>query len=151
MPHTDSSAFDRRLQGSNVSAFALHPGAVDTPLVRQLLPPYLTDIIIATCSWLQILKSPDQVRLLNIRKFSPGMVRGEHLVCFVLQGASTPVYAATAPELDGRSGAYLADCRSVQPKKGSQDPAEAARLWQVTFDQLKAAKVADAALSHPAT
>ena len=29
----------------------------------------------------------------------------------VAQGAATSIYAATAPELEGQSGAYLADCK----------------------------------------
>jgi hypothetical protein len=57
-----------------------------------------------------------------------------------MQGASTPVYAATAPELEGRSGIYLADCRQIEPKKGSQDPEAAAALWKVTYDQLSEAR-----------
>ena len=51
----------RRLRDSPVSVYALHPGAVDTPLSRQLLPPVITHVIFALASWLQILKDPDQV------------------------------------------------------------------------------------------
>ena len=50
------------------------------------------------------------------------------------------MYAATAPELEGRSGIYLADSRQIQPKKGSQDPDAAAALWKVTYDQLSEAR-----------
>ena len=50
------------------------------------------------------------------------------------------MYAATAPELEGRSGIYLADCRQIQPKRGSQDPDAASALWDVTFEQLSEAR-----------
>lgn len=50
-----------RLQDTPVSVYALHPGAVDTPLSRQLLPPVVTHVIFALASWLQVLKDPDQV------------------------------------------------------------------------------------------
>ncbi len=69
----------------------------------------------------------------------------------MLQGASTPVYAATAPELEGRSGVYLADCRQIEPKKGSQDPHDAKALWDVTFEQLREARLrAGYDAAHPA-
>ena len=52
----------RRCQDSPVSVYAVHPGAVDTPLARQLLPPLFTDVVVGACSWLGILKDPDQAR-----------------------------------------------------------------------------------------
>ena len=38
-----------------------------------------------------------------------------------LQGVSTTLYAATAPELKGQGGAYLSDCTVTQPSKICQD------------------------------
>lgn len=45
----------------------------------------------------------------------------------MLQGAATSVYAATAPELNGKSGAYLADCNIATPSAQAQD-AELAKV-----------------------
>ena len=60
-------------------------------------------------------------------------------ICFPPQGVATSVYAATAPELEGRSGAYLEDCRVKQPSKTASDAQQAQRLWQVTEEQIAAA------------
>lgn len=45
------------------------------------------------------------------------------------QGAATSVFAATAPELVGQSGAYLADCAVVSASPTGRDQALAERLW----------------------
>lgn len=59
-------------------------------------------------------------------------------------GAATSVWAATAPELEGRGGLYLEDCGLGQPtnekmaEKGyfehALDPDAAERLWQLSED-----------------
>lgn len=59
-------------------------------------------------------------------------------VCIV-QGAATTIYAATAPELAGKSGAYLADCAVTTPTKQARDPDLATALWDVTEKQLQEA------------
>lgn len=58
----------------------------------------------------------------------------------ILQGVATTLYAATAPELEGHSGAYLEDCRVKQPSKTARDPHQARRLWEVTEEQVAAAE-----------
>jgi len=47
------------------------------------------------------------------------------------------VYAATAPELNGKSGAYLADCKIAIPSAQAQDAELAKKLWAVTEKQLQ--------------
>ena len=54
-----------------------------------------------------------------------------------IQGAATTVYAATAPELAGKSGAYLVDCNIATPSAQAQDAELAKRLWAVTEEQLR--------------
>lgn len=53
-----------------------------------------------------------------------------------VQGAATSVYAATAPELDGKSGAYLVDCNIAGPSAQAQDAELAKKLWTETEKQL---------------
>ena len=58
------------------------------------------------------------------------------------QGASTSVWAATAPELKGKGGMYLEDCRQGVPAEPTNrasgyspyiaDGAAAQRLWAVS-------------------
>jgi hypothetical protein len=38
-----------------------------------------------------------------------------------MQGVSTTLYAATAPQLKGQGGVYLVDCAVAQPSKTCQD------------------------------
>jgi NAD(P)-dependent dehydrogenase (short-subunit alcohol dehydrogenase family) len=45
------------------------------------------------------------------------------------QGAATSVFAATAPELAGQSGTYLADCAVATASPNGQDPVLAEQLW----------------------
>jgi hypothetical protein len=55
-------------------------------------------------------------------------------------GAATAVWAATAPELAGKGGLYLADCRIAPPLAESSggyaphavDPDAARRLWDIS-------------------
>ena len=54
-----------------------------------------------------------------------------------MQGAATSVYAATAAELAGKSGAYLVDCKIAQPSAQAQDAQLAKKLWEVTEKQLQ--------------
>ena len=67
------------------------------------------------------------------------------VITTVEAGAATSVWAATAPELEGRGGLYLEDCQVAAPA-GSGGPgngyaphaldAEAAeRLWQYSEEQ----------------
>ena len=54
-----------------------------------------------------------------------------------VQGAATSVYAATAPELAGKSGAYLVNCDIAEPSAQAQDAELARKLWAVTEKQLQ--------------
>ncbi|KAG2484374.1 hypothetical protein HYH03_016790 [Edaphochlamys debaryana] len=94
----------KRLQGSPVSAFAVHPGMIESALQRHQSSLF---------RWgLRWLAAP-------FRKTTQ-------------QGAATSVYAATAPELDGRSGDYLSDCRPVASSSVAADMAAAEALWGAT-------------------
>jgi NAD(P)-dependent dehydrogenase (short-subunit alcohol dehydrogenase family) len=48
------------------------------------------------------------------------------------EGAQTSLYAATAPEVAGVSGAYYADCKPKQPAAHCRDDATARRLWAIS-------------------
>ncbi|KAL4425998.1 hypothetical protein ABPG75_010014 [Micractinium tetrahymenae] len=107
-----ASELARRLreQGSAVTAFSLHPGVIKTNLQRHMGFSALV---------LNVLGGP----------FMKSMA----------QGAATSVFAATAPELEGKGGAYLADCQVATPSKAGQDGALAASLWEKSEELLAAA------------
>ena len=93
----------RRLEGTGVTANALHPGLVATNILTNngILGRFLN-------------------MLLGVRGIS------------VEAGALTSVYAASSPELVGDSGKYL-DKRQIVPSSfRSFDEAQAAALWELS-------------------
>jgi NAD(P)-dependent dehydrogenase (short-subunit alcohol dehydrogenase family) len=113
-----SCELDRRLQDRGVRSFALHPGVIMTELVRHLTMEDIQELMS---------NAPDDGGL----EFKP-----------VEAGAATTVYAATAPELEGRGGLYLEDCQIGERvdddassrgfKPHAVDPEAARRLWEVS-------------------
>jgi hypothetical protein len=68
----------------------------------------------------------------------------------VAQGAATTVYAATAPELEDRSAAYLHDCAIVKPSPDAEDDALAKRLWTLSEEHAARADRAQPPSDHAA-
>jgi NAD(P)-dependent dehydrogenase (short-subunit alcohol dehydrogenase family) len=56
------------------------------------------------------------------------------------QGAATTLYAASSPELDGASGAYLSDCAIASPSAEAANAELAARVWAATEQFVEAAQ-----------
>jgi NAD(P)-dependent dehydrogenase (short-subunit alcohol dehydrogenase family) len=98
-----------------VRAFAVHPGAILTPLQRHLP----RDEMIAA-GWI------DRDGKLADPTFKTPR-----------QGAATQVWAATSPQLEGLGGVYCEDCEVAEPGRPgvsghATDPGEAARLWALS-------------------
>lgn len=77
---------EKRLAGKGIHAFAVHPGAIMTELARHM-------------------DKADEEMMMG--RLEAGAFRFKS----VEAGAATEVYAATAPELEGKGGLYLADCQ----------------------------------------
>lgn len=90
-----------RLQGTGVTAYAVHPGFVNTRLFRH------------APLWLQLLWTP-------LSRF-----------CFrsAAEGARAVLFCATQDGLEPFSGCYFADCRPLQPWAQGRDDAAARELW----------------------
>jgi NAD(P)-dependent dehydrogenase (short-subunit alcohol dehydrogenase family) len=109
---------ERRLGAAGVHANALHPGAIVTELGRHLVP--------------------EDIELIRSRT-PPGTT---YAFKTVEAGAATSVFAATAPELEGRGGLYLEDCHvatvnetpdALEGVRGyALDPTNAERLWALS-------------------
>jgi NAD(P)-dependent dehydrogenase (short-subunit alcohol dehydrogenase family) len=95
----------RRLEGTGVTANALHPGFVATNFGRNNAG--IIGLII---------------RVSQLAAISPE------------QGAQTVIYLATAPELEGISGKYFAKKQVVPSSEASYDRDAAQRLWQVSAE-----------------
>lgn len=48
----------------------------------------------------------------------------------VPRGAETPVYVASAPEIEGVTGKYFDKCREREPNAAARNDADAERLWK---------------------
>jgi NAD(P)-dependent dehydrogenase (short-subunit alcohol dehydrogenase family) len=90
----------RRLAGSGVTAFSLHPGAVATGIwshAPKVARPFLALI-------------------------RPFMLSAE-------KAADAIVYLATSPGIEAESGAYFERTRQVEPSGTARDRSAAERLW----------------------
>ena len=94
----------RRFEGTRATANAVHPGIIMTNLGRHFP------------KWQQI----------------AGRVIGWTFMKSMEAGAATTCYVGTSPSLDTVSGYYFSDCNPVVPTQQMQDPALAARLWEVS-------------------
>jgi retinol dehydrogenase 14 len=107
----------RRLNGTSVTANALHPGLVSTSFgaedpatVQRIFIPFLRPFM----------KSP-------------------------AQGAATSIHLASAPELEQVTGRYFANRHAKKSSERSYDEAAAAQLWQVSADLVGLTTAADIA------
>jgi len=111
--------FHKRNHQHGVSAFSLHPGGIMTGLQSSLTMEEMTAM-----GWFDKEGKPNE------------------MMKTVEQGASTSVYAATSPDLEGKGGLYLEDCAvsTVPPEVNhfvgwaahAKDEVAAARLWELS-------------------
>ncbi len=90
----------RRLTGTRVTTYSLHPGAVASNIWRAVPQPF---------QWLM-----------------------KRFMLSIEEGAKTPLYCATAPELAGTTGRFYDKCREVSPNPLAEDEALAKELWTRT-------------------
>jgi NAD(P)-dependent dehydrogenase (short-subunit alcohol dehydrogenase family) len=112
---------ERRLGPRGVHAYAVHPGVIQTELSRHL----------DEADWEMMRGRVDS---------------GEMKLKTIPAGAATSVYAATAPELEGRGGIYLYDCQIAEVNDDEStrdgvrsyalDPEAAKRLWAVSEEMV---------------
>jgi len=98
----------RRLAGTPVTTYALHPGGVASNIWRAVPQP---------AQWL-------------LKQF---LLSNE-------EGAQTPLYCATAPELATMTGRYYDKCREAAPNPLADDEALAKELWVRTEAAVAAAE-----------
>jgi NAD(P)-dependent dehydrogenase (short-subunit alcohol dehydrogenase family) len=113
---------EKRLAASGVHAYAVHPGVIMTELGRHM----------------------DENDLATLQARSESL--GGWAVKSIPAGAATSVYAATAPELEGKGGIYLEDCHvsdindeenAVEGVRSYALDAEAAeKLWALSEEMV---------------
>jgi NAD(P)-dependent dehydrogenase (short-subunit alcohol dehydrogenase family) len=95
----------RRLDGTGVTANALHPGFIATGFARN--NGLLYDL---------------GMKFIGLFIHKPD------------QGAQTSIYLASSPEVEGVSGKYFVDCKAVDSSPLSHDQALSEKLWQVSLE-----------------
>ena len=104
-----------RLDGTGVSAFAAHPGAIpETSLAREAGG-------FSKLVWNAFAYLPDVL---------VGGVFGR-----VEDGAETVCYAAASPDLDGATGEYVADCERTRSSDASYDGELQTGLWELSAER----------------
>ncbi|KAM4718168.1 retinol dehydrogenase 12, like [Anableps anableps] len=97
----------KRLEGTGVTTYSLHPGIVQTDLWRHLSAPERFFIKIA-------------------RPFTKDSV----------QGAQTTIYCAVEPSLEKESGGYYSDCAPASCSAAGKDDELAEKLWELSCKTL---------------
>jgi len=93
----------RRLRGKQVTANCLHPGAVRTNIWSHAGAASL------------------------IARF------GSLFMMSAANGAKTPIYVASSPELVGVSGQYFDNCKPIRSSRESYSELDAAKLWDLSL------------------
>ncbi|XP_042597375.1 retinol dehydrogenase 13 isoform X2 [Cyprinus carpio] len=95
----------RRMKGTGVSSYCLHPGVIRTELIRHILVRYPVLKIILSLPCILLMKTP-------------------------WQGAQTSIYCAVTEGLESKSGCYFSDCAEKDPAPEGKDDEVARRLWE---------------------
>jgi retinol dehydrogenase-14 len=96
----------RRLQGSGVTATVVHPGVTRTAFGAE-----------------------DQAWY-----FSKGSSLARRFMKSPAQGAESPIYLASSPEVEGVTGRYFANRTPKDSNQASYDTEATARLWRVSAE-----------------
>jgi len=98
----------RRLEGSGVTAYAVHPGFVRTKIDRNLSvdSSYIAKVFVKPFFWF-FHKTPEQ-------------------------GARTVIYCLLSPDVTDKSGGYFKDCEHRKLADDAEDPIIAKRLWMTS-------------------
>ena len=92
----------KRLEGSGITANAVHPGGVRTEIAEK------------NANWFTKL----------------GWILMKPFMVTVEEGAETSVYLASSPEVEEESGGYWVKCKKHFSNRPSQDPELAKALWK---------------------
>uniref|UniRef100_A0A182MCQ9 Retinol dehydrogenase 12 n=1 Tax=Anopheles culicifacies TaxID=139723 RepID=A0A182MCQ9_9DIPT len=94
----------KRLSGTGVNTYALHPGAINTELMRHLNPCFRT--MAKPIFWV-FFKTPKS-------------------------GAQTTLYCAMEPSIASQTGLYYSDCKLKEPEPHAKDDTMAEWLWNLS-------------------
>ncbi|XP_038075806.1 retinol dehydrogenase 12-like [Patiria miniata] len=106
----------KRLKGTGVTTYVLHPGNVYTNLIQ-----YMMDGV--TFRW-------------RIMAWVMSTPLGRFMTKTPVQGAQTSIYCAVAEELAETTGLYFSDCAPAKASKLAMDDDAARRLWELSAEMV---------------
>ncbi|KAJ7513793.1 hypothetical protein O6H91_23G014600 [Diphasiastrum complanatum] len=106
--HANELSRRLREEGANVTANSLHPGSINTNLLRHY---------------------PQLSRLLGIANYVGNFIG----LKTVSQGAASQCYLALNPSVKGVSGKYFSDCNECKPSKYATDHDLGKSLWDYSI------------------
>lgn len=97
----------KRLQGTGVTVYSLHPGVINTELGRHLFP--------TLALWQKMVAAPFMMMIKTPR-----------------EGAQTTIYCAVDEKEANASGLYYSDCAPKTPAPQALDDVAAKKLWDLS-------------------
>ena len=100
----------KRLEGTGISVYSLHPGTIYTELLTDLLvekkfPLWLANII-------------KKMLIFSIKTS--------------FHGAQTTIYCCVEDKIEGESGYYYEGCARTTPSRDAQNEESAKKLWDIS-------------------
>jgi len=92
----------KRLEGTEIDVYAVHPGYVDTELARNMTGGYV------------------------LSRFSKFLAKTPY------QGALTSIKVSIDPSVKGQGGLYWVDCHIAEPSARAKDMTMASKLWDIS-------------------
>ncbi|XP_052064363.1 retinol dehydrogenase 12-like isoform X1 [Mytilus californianus] len=100
-----SSELAKKLQGTGVTTYSLHPGVINTELSRHVTQSMGWRMLLSVIR--PLIKTPNE-------------------------GAQTTIYCAVDESLSGETGKYYSDCAKKKPSKEALNDENAKRLWKLS-------------------
>lgn len=100
-----SRELSKKLEGTGVTTYSLHPGVIRTELTRHWEKNQLWKMVFSILKY--FIKTP-------------------------VEGAQTTIYCAVEESLANQTGKYYSDCAEKIPSKAAQDDATAKKLWELS-------------------
>ncbi len=99
----------KRLRGTGITTYAVHPGTVDTPITRN------------ANSSVKIVPFKEVLFNLLVTK----------LIKTAWHGAQTSLYCCLEESIASHTGRYYADCSETEPSSHACNEEHARRLWDI--------------------
>lgn len=109
-----------RLSGTEITANAVHPGIVDTPLFRR----FLSEKVSVPVPFLS------RAAAFVARNVSYRMMKFDSIET----AAECPIYLASSSEVEGVTGKYFVGKKMVDTSSASHDPALSSSIWNMSAE-----------------